>query len=160
MHPSINPMSIALRMDWKHGKKDECLLNHNKEIARDVCGRQMLNNGDGNNPTSKDQFLTTITKLHTTRDQSGNHSSPSESCFDNYFTKGNKRGCMCHVGAPRMLHSGNLRSSAIVKSAVKNIYIHVVDLILILPHHLSKLKMLMMNYYQDCAPTCVIFKHG
>ena len=106
-------------MDWKYGKKDEYLFNNDKEIVRDAYGRQNLNNGDWDNPTSKDQFLTTTTKLHTMCDQSGNYSYPCDSCFDNYFTKGTKIGCMHHVGAPRTLHSGNPRSSAIVKSAVK-----------------------------------------
>ena len=46
MCPSINPVCIALHMDWKYGNKDECLFNNKNEIARDVCGRHVFNNGD------------------------------------------------------------------------------------------------------------------
>ena len=79
MHPSINPVSIALHMDWKHGNKDKHLFNNNNEIARDVCGRHIFNNGDWNNRTIKDQFLSTMTKLHKTCEQGGEHSSSCES---------------------------------------------------------------------------------
>ena len=68
---SINPTSIALCMDWKHGNKDECLFNNDDEIARDVCGRNTLSNGDWNNLASEDQFLSTMTKVHKTCEQGG-----------------------------------------------------------------------------------------
>ena len=71
MHPSMNPTSIALCIDWKYGNKDECIFNNNNEIARDVCGRNTLNNGDWNNPTSEDQFLSTMTKTNKTHEQGG-----------------------------------------------------------------------------------------
>ena len=57
--------------------------------------------------------------LRSTHNQSANYSAPCEGCFDNYFTKDNKQGCACHVGAPRTLHNGNPRSSEIAQEAVK-----------------------------------------
>ena len=36
MHPSINPKSIALHMDLKHGEKYQFLRYDKNEIARDV----------------------------------------------------------------------------------------------------------------------------
>ena len=119
MYPSINPVNVVLFMDWKHGNKDEHLFNNDNEIVCDVNGMCIFNNGGWNGPTSKHHFLTTMTKLHKTYEQGGEHSSPCEICFDNYFTKGNKRGCMHHVGAPKILHSGNPRTSPIVQLAIK-----------------------------------------
>ena len=84
MCPSMNPRTIALFIDWKHGNKNELLYDHTNKVVVDVNGNFICNNGDWNNPGNKDQLLTTVTKLHETHAPGGLYTAPCEACYDNY----------------------------------------------------------------------------
>ena len=99
--------------------KNHVLCNGKNEIVHDVRENPVLNNGDWKNLTSKDQFLTTVSKFHSTHNKTGEHFSPYEACYHNYLEKCIEQGRMYDAGEPKAMNDGNPINYEIMKTAVK-----------------------------------------
>ena len=77
----------------------------------------MLCNGDWNDPGTKEQFLSTMTKKHVTCNQQGGYIAPCKAFYENVVTCKLRTGYLHHT-LELFLHKDNPRKSQMVKYSV------------------------------------------
>jgi hypothetical protein len=121
---SMNAVSVAMFMLYKTQKN--CMVLRcpiTNIMVCDVFGDPIMCRGDWNDPGNAEQFLTAISNIHRTIEQSGEYSEPCQMCIDLFresLDNGTHcTGCNWHNGEKRYYRRGNPRTSTVVTTTLR-----------------------------------------
>lgn len=121
---SMNSVSVAMFMLYKTQKQWMVLRCPITDVeVCDVFGDVILCTGDWRDSGNAEQFLTAISNIHRTIEQSGEYSEPCQLCMDLFresLDNGNScTGCNYHSGEKRYYRRGNPRTSTVVTTTLR-----------------------------------------
>jgi hypothetical protein len=115
--PSADDDVVALYMMYKSEPKATILLRKDQQATEvlDIFQTKIICRGDWNDPGNCDQFLSAISRLHGSQNNSGQYHPSCECCIRAW--KEQKPSCFRHPNAYRVWKKGNPRTSESVQNA-------------------------------------------
>lgn len=114
--PSMKARTVALYMRYKTMEKGSPLLDENDRHVFNVFDERVLCVGDWKDPGNCDQYMSSVTRIHMARGQSGLYMDECNDCIQAYNSDKNSTGCRFHPGEFRVWRKGNPRQSELVQN--------------------------------------------